>query len=371
MSRIRVLIVDDSAAARRALTDLLSEDPGIVVAGTATDPFDAAAKMRDGLPDVMLLDLELPRMDGLTFLTKIMKQHPFPVIVCSSHTETGSKAALRALEIGAAEVIGKPRLATPRDRQEAQIRLTDAVRAAAQAGQGRGMRDPARDRPVPRPAPFSPGPKLTADAILPPPRPGAPVPRGLPPLVAIGASTGGTEALAALLPRLAPATPPVVIVQHMPEKFTAAFARRLDGICRVSVREAANGDRPAAGSVLIAPGDQHLMLRRQGHGYRVELAGGPYVARHRPSVDVLFRSAAIAAGPAALGLLLTGMGDDGARGMLEMRQAGADTVAQDAESSVVWGMPGEAMRMGAAARAVPLDAMAAEIARFAQRVAAA
>lgn len=367
MNAIRVLIVDDSAAARHALSDLLSEDPGIAVTGTANDPFEAAEHMRNGLPDVILLDLELPRMDGLTFLTKIMRQHPLPVIICSSHTEAGSKAALRALEIGACEVIGKPKLSSREARLEAQILLTDAVRAAAQTRRDPSGKATRGDRPQPRPAPFTPGPKLTADAILPPFRKPATPPTGRAPLIAIGASTGGTEALAALLPDLSPATPPIVVVQHMPEKFTAAFARRLDGISRVHVAEASEGDRPAAGTVLIAPGDRHVVLHRQGHGYRLQIVGGPQVARHRPSVDVLFRSAAITAGPAALGILMTGMRDDGARGLLEMREAGAETLVQDEASSVVWGMPGEALRLGAASRTVPLDRIAAEISRFGAR----
>ncbi|WGT49908.1 protein-glutamate methylesterase/protein-glutamine glutaminase [Thioclava nitratireducens] len=371
MAQIKVLIVDDSASARKALCELLGADPAIRVTATARDAFDAAEKMRDALPDVMLLDLELPRMNGLTFLAKIMAQHPLPVVVCSSHTDAGSHAAMRALEIGAREVVGKPRLTSPEARQEAQIRLSDAVRAAAKAGGLRGFGDRASARLKAEPTQLSPGPKLTADVILPPPRPGAPIPSGVGPLVVIGASTGGTEALATLLPRLAPTTPPVVIVQHMPEKFTAAFARRLDGLCSVSVSEAVDGDRPVPGSVLIAPGDRHLILRRQGAGYRVGILDGPYVARHRPSVDVLFRSAAIAAGPAALGILMTGMGDDGARGLAEMRAVGAQTIAQDKPTSVVWGMPGEAMRIGAAERAVPLQGLATEIARYEMRVGAA
>lgn len=366
MGQIKVLIVDDSLAARTLLRDLLSEDPGIEVVGMANDPFEAAERMRSGLPDVLLLDLELPRMDGLTFLGKIMAQHPMPVVICSSHTEAGSRNAMRALEMGAREVIGKPRLTSPAARIEAQIQLSDAVRAAAAAGGIRGAKR-ARSDGDPKPAPFAPGPKLTADAILPPPRKGAVVPADLPPLVAIGASTGGTEALADLLPRLAPSTPPLVITQHMPEKFTATFARRLDGLSQIEVREAVDGDRAEPGVALIAPGDRHMLLRRQGRGYRVEIVTGPQVSRHRPSVDVLFRSVAIAAGPAALGLLLTGMGDDGARGMVELREAGAMTIAQDEASSVVWGMPGEAVRMGGAQRQVPLDRMAAEITRFAMQ----
>lgn len=364
MPQIKVLIVDDSASARQALSRLLSADPGITVMGTAVDPFDAARKMRAELPDVLLLDLELPRMDGLTFLSKIMAQHPVPVVICSSHGEAGSQAAMRALEIGAAEVIGKPRLATAQDRQEAQVRLCDVVRAAAQTGDAGGTRKPARAKA----APLSPGPKFTADEILPPPGKARIYPPTLAPLVAIGASTGGTEALAAVLTRLPADAPPVVIVQHMPERFTAAFARRLDMSCTVTVAEASNGDKPAQGVVHIAPGNRHMMVQRQGSGYVLSIADGPYVARHRPSVDVLFRSVAVAAGPAALGILMTGMGDDGARGLLEMKEVGAETLAQDQATSVVWGMPGEAVRIGAAQRQVPLGKLAHEIARFSARV---
>ncbi|SLN23528.1 Chemotaxis response regulator protein-glutamate methylesterase of group 3 operon [Roseivivax jejudonensis] len=362
MRRIDVIIVDDSAAARRALSSLLSDDPGINVRATAADPFEAAELLRRGVPDVIILDLELPRMSGLTFLSKIMKQHPIPVLICSSHTDANSKAAMRALELGACDVIGKPRMGTAALRHEAQIRLTDAVRAAAQTGR---VATPSRtEKPghPPGPALLKPDAKLTADAILPGPRANAPYPRNLPALVAIGASTGGTEALSSLLPELPASTPPILIVLHMPEKFTAAFAKRLNGLCRVEVREAVHGERVLPGTVLIAPGDQHLLVKRQGQGYRVELVSGPYVCRHRPSVDVLFRSTAISAGYAALGVLLTGMGDDGARGLLEMRNAGADTIAQDEATSVVWGMPGEAANLGAARRIRPLSSMAAEIA---------
>ena len=360
--KIRVLIVDDSAAARSAFKRLLSSDPEIEVIAMAGDPFEAVDRMRTQVPDVILLDIELPRMDGLTFLGKINAQHPIPVVICSSHSDKGSEAALRALEMGAAEVIGKPALGTEAQRQEAQIRLCDAVRAAAESDpHGRTRARPAVARKL------QPGPKLTADAVLPrlPARPIARRAGGA--IVAIGASTGGTEALLAVLQALPADAPPIVVVQHMPEKFTAAFARRLDGQCRVTVAEAAEGDRPQPGLALIAPGDRHLILRRQGAGYRVEIAEGPYVARHRPSVDVLFRSAAQTAGPNALGLLMTGMGDDGARGLLEMREAGAHTAVQDEASSVVFGMPREALRMGAADRALPLGRLAAEIMGWSSR----
>ena len=349
---IKVMIVDDSASIRAGLKALLSTDPEIEVIASAADPFEAAERLRSMVPDVMLLDIEMPRMDGLTFLSKIMAQRPLPVVICSSHTEAGSKTAMRALELGAAEVIGKPNLGSPRERQEAQMRVCDAVHAAVQTRPGaRGS----------TPRPMQPGPKHTADVILPPARAHAAKPPQTAPLVAIGASTGGTEALASILRELPPNAPPVVIVQHMPERFTAAFAQRLDGLSRVRVAEAVTGDQLTSGLVLIAPGDHHLLLRRQGLNYRVEVVEGPYVARHRPSVDVLFRSVAQAAGPNALGILLTGMGDDGARGLLEMRQAGSGTIAQDEATSVVFGMPREALRMGATERALPLGRMANEI----------
>jgi two-component system chemotaxis response regulator CheB len=230
-------VVDDSPSVRAALRSLLASDPGIEVIGAAADPFEAAERMRDSLPDVMLLDLELPKMDGLTFLAKVMAQRPVPVVVCSSHTEAGSKAALRALEIGAVEVIAKPRMATPSERHEAQGLLCDAVRAAAQSRAG------ARRPKIP-PHALVVEPKLTADAVLPPARPGRPRPPRTAPLVAIGASTGGTEALAQVLRALPPEAPPVVVVQHMPGKFTAAFAQRLDGLCRIRVAEARAGRPP-------------------------------------------------------------------------------------------------------------------------------
>lgn len=350
--KIRVLIVDDSASARSALRRLLSVDPALVVIGGAGDPYEAAGMMRRELPDVMILDLALPRMDGLTFLRKIMTQHPLPVVVCSSYTQNGSENALRALELGAVEVIAKPSLSTPSARDEAQIRLCDAVRAAASTLPGRNSRPPV--------VPMSPGPKLTADVILPPMRPGPVV--GLPkaPVIAMGASTGGTEALLEVLRALPARMPPIVIVQHMPERFTETFARRLDGLCRLSVAEARSGDRLEVGRALIAPGNTHMILRRGGGGYRVEIAEGPYVARHRPSVDVLFRSVAQSVGSGALGILMTGMGDDGARGLLEMRGAGAATFVQDEASSVVFGMPKEALALGATDTVVPLRKIALE-----------
>lgn len=368
MRDIAVLIVDDSTSARHLLAGLLQDAPGIQVSGQAADAFDAVGLMRAALPDVMILDLQLPRMDGLTFLKKIMLQHPLPVIVCSSFTEANSQLAFRALELGACEVIAKPRLTGAAARAEARIQIVDAVRAAAQIGRTTTGRDRPPAKTVSAPSitrKHVTDPKLTADAILAAPRAGGTRSGPRSSVIAIGASTGGTEALSRLLPALRTDLPPILIVQHMPEKFTAAFARRLDGFSAVIVREAVDCERLEGGTVLIAPGNHHMILHRHGGGYRVEIRGGPYVARHRPSVDVLFRSVAIAAECNALGVLMTGMGDDGARGLQEMAQAGADTLVQDEASSVVWGMPGEAFRLGAARRQVPLGKIADDINAFA------
>jgi two-component system chemotaxis response regulator CheB len=280
------------------------------------------------------------------------------VVVCSGLTARGSDQSIAALEAGAVEVILKPRASDDKARAEAQMQICDALRAAAQTRAGRGAAMPGALR--------APGAKLTADEILPPPNLSKPVPK-TEPIVCIGASTGGTEALREVLVALPPDAPPVCIVQHMPAGFTAAFARRLDGLCQVKVSEAVDGATVGQGEVLIAPGDQHMILRRLPSGYRVQVVQGPYVSRHRPSVDVLFRSAAGAAGANALGILLTGMGDDGARCLGEMQAAGAQTIAQDEATSIVWGMPREAVRMGSAAQTLPLGKMAAAIMGFARR----
>jgi len=353
---LRVLIVDDSASARAMLRSIVESDPGLKVMGLAADAFAAAKAMKEELPDVMLLDLELPGMDGLTFLRRIMEQRPIPVVVCSGFTARGSEQSLAALEAGAIEVILKPSAGDERARADAQMRICDALRAA---GQSRG-------RSALPGALRAPGAKLSADEVLPPPNFLKPVPV-TEPIVCIGSSTGGTEALREILTALPPDAPPIAIVQHMPPGFTAAFARRLDGLCQIRVTEAADGALLRQGEVLIAPGDRHMILRRLPSGYRVNVVEVPYVSRHRPSVDVLFRSAAVAAGPNALGLILTGMGDDGARCMGELKASGALTLAQDEASSVVYGMPREAVRMGSAVQTVTLDRMAAAIMSFARR----
>ncbi|WP_416357274.1 protein-glutamate methylesterase/protein-glutamine glutaminase [Aureimonas phyllosphaerae] len=352
MRSIKVLIVDDSASVRTILTEILNAEADIEVIATASNPYFAAERMREAVPDVIVCDIEMPRMDGITFVQKLMSQRPIPVVICSSLAEAGSKMALQALEAGAVEIITKPRVGTPKFLMEAKTRICDAVRAASKA------------RVVARTATIDVQKKLTADAVLPPVS-GRPIDRTTDKVVVIGASTGGTEALRRLLEALPENSPGIVIVQHMPAGFTSAFARRLDGLCRMEVREAETGDRVVPGLALIAPGNHHLLLQRSGAQYHVEVRDGPLVTRHRPSVDVLFRSAARAAGANALGVILTGMGDDGAKGMLELRQTGAHTLGQDEGTCVVYGMPKEAMKVGAVEAELPLDRIPAEILRFA------
>jgi two-component system, chemotaxis family, protein-glutamate methylesterase/glutaminase len=349
---IRVLVVDDSASVRQTLCSILETAPDIEILGTAADPFIAARRIQEEIPDVIILDLEMPRMDGLTFLRKIMAQKPLPVIVCSTLTGAGSRMLFEVLEAGAVDVLPKPRVDTRQFLLESTVRVCDAVRAAARA-KLRGSRPPRQLVEA----------KLSADAVLPPPVPGRVVVE-TDRIVCIGASTGGTEALRDVLEVLPAESPGLVIVQHMPEHFTAAFAKRLNGLCAITVKEAEDGDPVMRGRALIAPGGRHLMVERRGGSYAVSVKDGPLVARHRPSVDVLFRSAARAAAANALGILLTGMGDDGANGLLEMRRAGAQTVAQDEASCVVFGMPKEAIDRGAAAKVLPLEQMHLEIRRF-------
>jgi two-component system chemotaxis response regulator CheB len=362
--KIRVLIVDDSASVRMTLSEIISSDPQLEVMATAADPYVAVERIRQEVPDVMFLDIELPRMDGLTFLRKIMSQRPIPVVICSSLAEAGSDTLMQALEAGAVDVVAKPRVDTTQFLQESRMRICDAAKAAAHA-KFRGVKKTP-------PPPVNAEAKLTADAIIPPlsEARAAALRARLPqtdPIICIGASTGGTEALRDVLEKLPTSTPPIVIVQHMPEKFTAAFARRLNTLCAIEVKEAEDGDVLLPGRALIAPGNQHLVLVRTGNRYSVSIVDGPHVSRHRPSVDVLFRSAAQVAGKNAMGIILTGMGDDGARGLLEMREAGSHTVAQDEESSVVFGMPKEAIQRGAAVRTVPLSRVVHEIETYARQ----
>jgi two-component system chemotaxis response regulator CheB len=342
--RIRVLIVDDSAVVRQTLKEVLSSDPEIEVIATAGDPFVAAERIAEQVPDVITLDIEMPRMDGLTFLKKIMSQHPIPVVICSSLAGEGTQSAFKALEYGAVEIVTKPKLGTKQFLEDSRIILCEAVKAAAATR----LRTLLPSHTV--------EPKLTADAIL------SPATHAMvettEKVVVIGASTGGTEALKTVLEALPADTPGIVIVQHMPELFTRAFAARLDGLCSISVKEAESNDTVIRGRALIAPGNHHLLLKRSGARYYVEIKDGPLVCRHRPSVDVLFRSAARYAGQNAVGVILTGMGDDGARGMLEMKVAGAATIAQDEATCVVFGMPKEAIKLNGVDKVLPLTSIA-------------
>jgi len=351
--RISVLIVDDSAVVRQTMTEILASDPELEVIGAASDPYIAANRIAQRVPDVITLDVEMPRMDGLTFLQKLMTQHPLPVVICSSLAEDGAETTLRALEYGAVDIIQKPRVGTKTFLQESRVRICDAVKAAARARLRR------RVMPVVVEA------KHTADVIMPRPTSKAMV-QTSERVVAVGASTGGTEALRELLQAMPGDSPGMVVVQHMPEMFTAAFAKRLDGLCAVDVKEAENNDTVIPGRVLIAPGNRHTLLKRSGARYFVEVRDGPLVSRHRPSVDVLFRSTARYAGKNAVGVIMTGMGDDGARGMAEMHEAGASTIAQDEATSVVFGMPNEAVKHGGVDRVLPLGAIGAEILRLAR-----
>lgn len=342
---IRLLVVDDSALVRKTVQELLEGDSEIEVIATAPDPYAAAERIRSQAPDVILLDIEMPRMDGLTFLRRIMTQHPIPVVVCSSLGQSGAETAMKALEYGAVEVIAKPRVGTREFLEESRERLRSTIIGASSARLRR------------RTEFLQVAPKLTADAVLPPRSPGAAL-QTTDRVIVIGASTGGTEALAELLRRLPPDAPGIVVVQHMPEKFTTAFAQRLNSLCAINVKEAQDRDSVLSGQALIAPGNRHTLLARSGARYFVEVRDGPLVCRHRPSVDVLFRSAARAAGRNAVGVILTGMGDDGARGLLELKESGAATLAQDEKTCVVFGMPKEAIERGAAGCVLPLTSIA-------------
>jgi two-component system, chemotaxis family, protein-glutamate methylesterase/glutaminase len=330
--RLHVMVVDDSAVAREVMSRVLAREFTVT---TASDPIIAMDKIGHARPDVILLDLEMPRMHGLTFLRLIRQESNLPVVVCSSLAGRGTDMALRALEQGAVDVVAKPQMGVREFLLDAEILLVETIRGAAQA-RGRETRIAGKTLTFPV---FPPPPVPERQRMAPAARP------AVDSLIALGASTGGTEALRLILERLPPDAPPVVVVQHMPEHFTAAFARRLDECCQISVKEAAQGDDLRPGRVLIAAGNRHLVVRRQGRHYFVELSDGPLVSRHRPSVDVLFRS---------VGALLTGMGDDGADGLLEMKRAGARTIAQDEATSVVFGMPKEAIARKAADQVAPL-----------------
>ncbi|MDQ8187568.1 chemotaxis response regulator protein-glutamate methylesterase [Pelagicoccus sp. SDUM812002] len=358
-TKISVMIVDDSSTARRILSDIVNRGQNMEVIAAVADPFEAVAQLKRQTPDVMILDVQMPRMDGITFLKKLMVQHPLPVIMCSSLTEEGSKTSFECLENGAVEIIGKPRAATKEVMHELELRIHDVIRSAAVARfrSRSGSLVSSRSEKKTRPPAFVPRAKLSADEVIPPPRVDSygKIPVTAQKIIAVGASTGGTDAIKVFLEKMPENCPGIIIVQHMPEGFTASFANRLDATCAVRVKEARNGDLVEPGQVLIAPGSHHMMLRRAGNRYTVEVRDGPLVSRHRPSVDVLFRSVALNAGRNAVGVILTGMGDDGAVCMKELRDSGAYTFAQNRESCVVFGMPNEAIKHGGVDETLPLD----------------
>jgi two-component system chemotaxis response regulator CheB len=348
MKKIRVLTVDDSALMRQVLATLLAKDPDIEVIGSAPDPYIAREKIKALNPDVLTLDVEMPKMDGLTFLEKLMRGHPMPVVMVSSLTEAGCQTTLRALELGAVDFITKPKIDIREGMEEVAQDLISKVKAAAVA-QVRGLCTGAGGDQKARPQ--SPVPSAPSTAMI----------KTTDTIIAIGASTGGTEAVKEVLERLPPHTPPILITQHMPERFTKTWADRMNGLCRIAVKEAQDGDSVLPGHALIAPGNYHMALVRNGARYTVQVIQDPPVNRHRPSVDVMFASVARYAGANAVGVILTGMGGDGAKEMLTMKQAGAFTIAQDEASCVVFGMPKEAIKAGAVDKVLPLDDIAVAI----------
>lgn len=372
---IKVMIVDDSSVVRQVIQDLLEPCHDICVTATAPDPIFAMAKMRANWPDVIVLDIEMPRMDGITFLRQIMAIRPTPVVICSSLAERSASVTMEALAAGAVGIITKPSLGIRDFLQDSSEDLISAIRAAGAAKLRRphlaaaaaGIADIERlprsevAQPV---SPLQDGSRLTADAVLEPPG----YQDGLVPLtariIAIGASTGGPQALERVLGNVSQDSPGIVIVQHMPEKFTLSFAKRLNTISPIQVKEAEHHDLVLPGRALVAPGGSHLMVKRDGVQYYVEVVGGPLVSRHKPSVDVLFRSVARAAGKNAVGIIMTGMGDDGARGMKELHDCGAATYAQDEHTCVVFGMPKEAVSLGGVDDVVPLESISSVIDRY-------
>jgi two-component system chemotaxis response regulator CheB len=354
MNKIKVIIIDDSAVVRQVNRETLEREADIEVIAAAADPLYALEKMKIQWPDVIVTDIEMPRMDGITFLKKIMAEHPTPTVICSSLAEKGAAATMEALAAGALSIITKPKMGVKQFLQDSGNDIVSAVRAAARANMRRVVVGASTAPAV--------SPKLTADAVLAAKAAGSqPMANTTDKVIAIGTSTGGTQALEAVLTKLPAVCTGIVVVQHMPEKFTAMFAERLNSLCKIEVREAKDGDRVLPGRALIAPGGKHMALKRSGAMYYVEVIDGPVVNRHKPSVDVLFRSVAQVAGRNALGVIMTGMGDDGARGMKEMHDAGARTVAEDESTCVVFGMPKVAIDMGGVDKIVPLDRIPQEI----------
>ena len=357
---IKVLVIDDSALIRTLLTELINSQPDMQVVGTAPDPYIARDRIKVLDPDVLTLDVEMPRMDGVSFLEKLMRLHPMPVVMVSSLTEKSSEITLKALELGAFDYVTKPRIDIKNGLHESCTEIVDKIRGAAAANLKRLVR---------RSIPLQVEQKHSADAVLPALHTQS---TSTEKLVIIGASTGGTEALKELLVAMPADSSGIMITQHMPAAFTRAFAERLDRLCRIAVREASDGERVLPGHAYIAPGDRHLLLTRSGANYSIQITDGPLVNRHRPSVDVLFRSAANCAGKNCIGVILTGMGDDGAKGLLEMKQAGAYTIAQNEATCVVFGMPKEAIQCGAVDEVVALSAISGRIltrqAAYGQRI---
>lgn len=350
--KIKVLIVDDSAVVRQTLNSILKDDPQIEVMGVAADPYFAANKIAHEVPDVITLDIEMPRMDGLTFLRKIMTQHPIPVVIISSLTEKGTETGIKALEYGAVEIITKPKLSTKEFIEESTIMIRDAVKAAASAKLKRKKKNERQTTPL------EIKPKHSADVVIAKGKTTHSMLKTTEKVVVVGASTGGTEALRVFLESLPADSPGIVIVQHMPELFTKSFADRLNGLCKITVKEAEENDTVIRGRALIAPGNHHLLLKRSGARYFVEINDGPLVNRHRPSVDVLFRSTAKYVGKNAIAIIMTGMGDDGAKGLLELKESGSKTIAQDEKTCIVFGMPKEAIKLNAANEVLPLNQIA-------------
>ncbi len=353
MNKIKVMVVDDSAVVRQVLTDKLKKSMEIAFLGSASDPIFAMEKMKQDWPDVIILDVEMPRMDGITFLKKLMAQRPTAVIICSTLTEKGAETTMQALAAGAVSIITKPKVGLKDFLQDASEDLIQVIKVAAKANLKRIINQEVSVKVAP---------KLNADAVI--PAVSQAMAHTTDRIVAIGTSTGGTQALERVLTALPRVSPGIVIVQHMPESFTAAFAARLNGLCEIEVREAVTGDRVIPGRALIAPGGKHMLLKRSGAQYHVDIVDGPPVSRHRPSVNVLFRSVAQSAGKNALGIIMTGMGDDGAHGLKEMLTAGARTLGQDEESCVVYGMPKEAYKLGAVEREISLSRIPQEIVNY-------
>jgi two-component system chemotaxis response regulator CheB len=342
MSKIRVLVVDDSALMRKVLSEIINREPDMEAVGAAPDPLIARDMIKSLNPDVLTLDIEMPRMDGLDFLERLMRLRPMPVVMVSTLTERGSDAAFRAMELGAVDFVAKPKMGVANGIQHYAMEISDKIRAAAAARIGRM---PAAARPVAQPGARRGLHRLASTEKL----------------IVIGASTGGTEAIKDVLVAMPPDAPGILVTQHMPEGFTRSFAARLDGLCKVAVKEADDGERVLPGHVYIAPGHSHLLLRKSGANYITQLSQSEPVNRHRPSVDVLFHSAAECAGKNVIGVILTGMGKDGAAGMLELRKAGAYTYAQDKDSCVVYGMPREAVAVGGVEEVLPLDQIAGAV----------